>query len=265
MNKKERQQRIIELLQSREEVYVSTICNKFKVVPMTVRRDLSELEKEGILIRTHGGAILKEKRIYDSQQPFTKRIKVHRDSKEKLALRALDYIKANDRICILSGSTMEILCQEIPEDLPLTIVTNSINAAHHFAFYRNVNLIVAGGQLRANSFALVGSLTRETLAKTHIDKAFLGVNGVDEEGNIYSSSVVECDLIEELCQTDAQLFVLADESKLFHSDLVPIKLCKPYTLITTAKFTQKQRNAFQKKGISIILAYNEADLPVYRD
>lgn len=61
MDKKERQQKIIQLLQSREEVYVSTICNKFKVVPMTVRRDLSQLEKEGLIIRTHGGAILKEK------------------------------------------------------------------------------------------------------------------------------------------------------------------------------------------------------------
>ncbi len=253
MDKKERQQKIIQLLQSREEVYVSTICNKFKVVPMTVRRDLSQLEKEGLIIRTHGGAILKEKRIYDSQQSVIKRLKTNQELKERIAITALDYIQANDRICIMSGSTMDILCQEIPEELPLTILTNSVNAAYHFAFYPYVNLIVSGGQLRTNSFALVGSLTKETLAKTPVEKVFLGVNGIDEEGNIYSSSVVECKLIEEISKTDASLFVLADESKLFHPDLVPINLCKPYTLITTAKFDQKQRNTFQKKGISIII------------
>ena len=89
MKKQQRQQAIIQLLKQNDSVRVSTMSQKFHIVPMTIRRDLAELEKKGILIRTHGGAILKSKQTYDTSTTIYKRLKVNTEIKCQIAKKAL--------------------------------------------------------------------------------------------------------------------------------------------------------------------------------
>ena len=140
MKKQQRQQAIIDLLKQNDSVRVSTISQKFKIVPMTVRRDLSELEKKGILIRTHGGAVLKSKQTYDTSTTIYKRLKVNTKIKRQIAQKALTQLKANDHIFIATGSTIELFAEAIGDDIPLTVVTNSINVVLRLSQKKNIKI-----------------------------------------------------------------------------------------------------------------------------
>ena len=127
MTKQERQKAILALLQEKGELHVQTICRSFHIVAMTARRDLMELEQMGALIRTHGGAIAKEKKTFDAQTPFAKRRKLHTEKKRQLAHIARGFLKEHDRIFLASGSTMDMFASALLHYLPLTVVTDAVN------------------------------------------------------------------------------------------------------------------------------------------
>ena len=112
------------------ELHVQTICRSFHIVAMTARRDLMELEQMGALIRTHGGAIAKEKKTFDAQTPFAKRRKLHTEKKRQLAHIARGLLKEHDRIFLASGSTMDMFASALLHYLPLTVVTDAVNVAY---------------------------------------------------------------------------------------------------------------------------------------
>ena len=130
MTKQERQKAILALLQEKGELHVQTICRSFHIVAMTARRDLMELEQMGALIRTHGGAIAKEKKTFDAQTPFAKRRKLHTEKKRQLAHIARGFLKEHDRIFLASGSTMDMFASALLHYLPLTVVTDAVNVAY---------------------------------------------------------------------------------------------------------------------------------------
>ena len=251
MKKQQRQQAIIDLLKQNDSVRVSTISQKFKIVPMTVRRDLSELEKKGILIRTHGGAVLKSKQTYDTSTTIYKRLKVNTKIKRQIAQKALTQLKANDHIFIATGSTIELFAEAIGDDIPLTVVTNSINVVLRLSQKKNIKIYLLGGELREKYMSMTGPIAIEILKYCPIDKAFIGINAIDAQGHIYTSSVVETQLLEYLSTTIPSLYVLADASKLDKIDFVKVHLQSPYTLITNTIPVSLKAN-YLEHGINII-------------
>ena len=232
MKKQQRQQAIIQLLKQNDSVRVSTMSQKFHIVPMTIRRDLAELEKKGILIRTHGGAILKSKQTYDTSTTIYKRLKVNTEIKCQIAKKALTQLNANDHIFIASGSTIELFAEEIPNNIPLEVVTNSINVVLRLSQKKNIKIYLVGGELREKSMSMTGPIAINVLKQLQLNKAFIGINAIDAQGHIYTSSVVETQLLEYLSTSIHPLYVLADASKLDKIDFIKVDLHSPYTLIT---------------------------------
>ncbi|MBB5182768.1 DeoR/GlpR family DNA-binding transcription regulator [Catenisphaera adipataccumulans] len=252
MNKQARQQAIMDMLSERDEILIATICRHFDVVPMTARRDLKELEQKGLVIRTHGGAVLKEKKIQDTETSLLKRSKQRVDEKRRIAQTALTFVHENERLFIASGSTINIFGLHLMHTMPLTIVTNAINIAYHLSTDDQLHLIVIGGELRKNSLTLTGPMALHDLQQFRLDAAFIGINAVDETGRLYCSSVVESDIVESLFETVPKIYVLADTTKMMQRHFVPIHSHKPYTLITTYEFTAEAQEPFEKKGIEIV-------------
>lgn len=172
MTKQERQKAILALLQDKGELHVHTICRSFHIVAMTARRDLMELEQKGALIRTHGGAIAKEKKTFDAQTPFAKRRKLHTKQKQEIARIAKGFLKEHDRIFLASGSTMDIFASALLHNLPLTIVTDAVNVAYELYQDSRLTIFMLGGELRSNSLTLTGPIAQANLKQFQLSKAF---------------------------------------------------------------------------------------------
>ena len=253
MNKKERHEDMIRYINKKGTVYSSSLHRKYKVTEMTIRRDLKELSEDGKIIRIHGGAMAIDKIVSDTQTTHSQRMKINSDSKEKLANFSLDFIKQNDCIFLGSGSTIQVLADSLSSKPNITVITDAINIAYSLSQLNYINVISLGGELRGHSLATTGLLTESNLKMFQINKAFIGINGIDENGNLYTSSIVESGLLEQTFNQVDDIYVLADSSKLFHKDFVSIRINKPYKLITDKKINEETKKRLEQKNIQVYI------------
>ena len=254
MNKTERHQKILNLLISKERIEINELCEMFHIVPMTARRDLKELEEQGKLIRTHGGAALPPEKE-DVNLPFFQRTKINSAQKLAIAAKARSFLKAGQHIFLASGTTVHAFAQSLKESIPLTVITDAVNISYELSAFSNIHLLSVGGELRPNSLTLTGKIAEENLSHFQMDAAFIGINGIDRDGNIYVSSIVESSILNVLFDRVPDIYILADASKLGQKDFVHVgALDSRHTLITTNEIPKDCLDTYQALGAEIILA-----------
>ncbi|HJC82467.1 MAG TPA: DeoR/GlpR family DNA-binding transcription regulator [Candidatus Anaerostipes avicola] len=254
MNKATRQQEILNLLISKERIEITELCDRFHIVPMTARRDLKELEEQGKLIRTHGGAALPPEKE-DVNLPFFQRTKINTAQKLAIAAKARTFLKAGQHIFLASGTTVHAFAQSLNDTLPLTVITDAVNIAYELSTFPNIQLLSVGGELRPNSLTLTGKMAEENLSNFQMEAAFIGINGIDRDGNIYVSSIVESSILNVLFDRVPDIYILADASKLGQKDFVHVgALDSRHTLITTNEIPKDCLDTYQALGAEIILA-----------
>ena len=248
MNKTERHQKILNLLISKERIEINELCEMFHIVPMTARRDLKELEEQGKLIRTHGGAALPPEKE-DVNLPFFQRTKINSAQKLAIAAKARSFLKAGQHIFLASGTTVHAFAQSLKESIPLTVITDAVNISYELSAFSNIHLLSVGGELRPNSLTLTGKIAEENLSHFQMDAAFIGINGIDRDGNIYVSSIVESSILNVLFDR------VPDASKLDQKDFVHVgTLDSRHTLITTKEIPEICLETYQSLGAQVILA-----------
>lgn len=254
MNKTERHQKILNLLISKERIEINELCEMFHIVPMTARRDLKELEEQGKLIRTHGGAALPPEKE-DVNLPFFQRTKINSAQKLAIAAKARSFLKAGQHIFLASGTTVHAFAQSLKESIPLTVITDAVNISYELSAFSNIHLLSVGGELRPNSLTLTGKIAEENLSHFQMDAAFIGINGIDRDGNIYVSSIVESSILNVLFDRVPDIYILADASKLDQKDFVHVgTLDSRHTLITTNEIPKDCLDTYQALGTEIVLA-----------
>lgn len=254
MNKATRQQEILNLLISKERIEITELCDRFHIVPMTARRDLKELEEQGKLIRTHGGAALPPEKE-DVNLPFFQRTKINTAQKLAIAAKACSFLKAGQHIFLASGTTVHAFAQSLKESIPLTVITDAVNISYELSAFSNIHLLSVGGELRPNSLTLTGKIAEENLSHFQMDAAFIGINGIDRDGNIYVSSIVESSILNVLFDRVPDIYILADASKLDQKDFVHVgTLDSRHTLITTKEIPEICLETYQSLGAQVILA-----------
>ncbi len=254
MNKATRQQEILNLLISKERIEITELCDRFHIVPMTARRDLKELEEQGKLIRTHGGAALPPEKE-DVNLPFFQRTKINTAQKLAIAAKARTFLKAGQHIFLASGTTVHAFAQSLKESIPLTVITDAVNISYELSAFSNIHLLSVGGELRPNSLTLTGKIAEENLSHFQMDAAFIGINGIDRDGNIYVSSIVESSILNVLFDRVPDIYILADASKLDQKDFVHVgTLDSRHTLITTKEIPEICLETYQSLGAQVILA-----------
>lgn len=252
MKKKDRQKEILKFIQKNGEVHSITLCRKFNVVEMTIRRDLKELEEQNKIIRTHGGAIAVEKKTFDAPTSLKSRLKINHSEKERIIEEASKFIQPNENVFLASGSTITLLSEFLINKMPLTVVTDAVNIAYSLCQDEYIHTVILGGELRSHSLTATGQITINNLKHFKLSKAFIGINGIDINGDIYTSSIVESSLLEQLFNSVESIYVLADSSKLFKTDFVKIERSQPYTLITTKNITSEERKKLESKKIRVM-------------
>ncbi|MBT0945111.1 DeoR/GlpR family DNA-binding transcription regulator [Streptococcus lutetiensis] len=193
----------------------------------TVRRDLDELESERKLHRVHGGAELP----HSLQEEFTNQQKSIKNIQEKMlvAKKAASLISNDDVVFVDAGTTNELLLGYLSQD-NLTVVTNSI---HHAAKLvdKNIQTIIIGGHVKKSTDASIGAVAYEQIKQLNFDKAFLGINGIDEEF-LTTPDMEEAAIKKTVIENARKSYIVTDSSKIGRVSFAKVDKIENTTIIT---------------------------------
>lgn len=209
---KERRERILQLITRNEEVKISDLSQLFNVSEISIRRDLIELGSEGFLKRTYGGAISTAKVI--QEQSFKEKVNKHLEEKKRIATLAVKMIQGGDKILLDSGTTTLQIARMIKNPQDLTVVTTSLPIAEELGAYSGVNLVLVGGTYSPTYQSLAGPLAVKNLTQFHVNKVFMGIDGLSISNGLTTISTLEAEVSQAILQIAGEVIVVADHSKI---------------------------------------------------
>jgi DeoR family transcriptional regulator of aga operon len=207
----ERRREILELLQNDGRVLVSDLAKRFRTSLITVRKDLESLHRQGMLERTHGGALpIRTGAIQD--QTLHEKERLHRQQKLRIATAAVHMIRPGQVIILDSGTTTTAIARGCRHLKNLTVITNATNIAAELAD-SSVEVVLTGGALRKNSFSLVGPLAEDSLRKLSADMLFLAVDGFHVSYGLTTPNQLEARVNRAMSESARRTIVVSDSSK----------------------------------------------------
>lgn len=237
MLKSKRKQLILEKVMKDKFVSLEYLVKALETSESTVRRDLDELESERKLRRVHGGAeslhFLQEEE--SNQEKSIKNIQ----EKTRIAQKAASLIQEYDVIFIDAGTTNELLVNEL-HDPSVTVVTNSIHHATKLV-ERNIPTVIIGGVVKRSTDASIGGVALNQIGQLNFDKAFIGMNGIDD-GFFTTPDMEEGAVKRAILENAKRTYVLADASKLGNTSfakVAPISRARLITNQTESEVIQK--------------------------
>ena len=228
MLKSERKQLILEELSKHKIVSLEKLVGLLDTSESTVRRDLDELESENKLRRVHGGAELPHS-LQEEETIQEKSVK-NLQEKKLIAQKASSLIKEKDVIFVDAGSTTAFLIKEL-EQKDITVVTNSIHHAVQLVD-KQIPTVIIGGGVKMTTDASIGGVALNQINQLHFDRAFIGMNGVDE-GYFTTPDMEEGAVKRAILENAKQTYVLADSSKLGQSCFAKVAPIKRAIVITS--------------------------------
>lgn len=246
----ERHRAIVQMVNTKGSIRVKELSQIFDVTEETVRRDLDNLESEGKVRRSHGGAV----RIEDdhAEVPYLEREMANVSEKQSIAREAVRYIVSGDRI-VLDASTSAWHVAAVLPNMPLTVLTNSLKVALELSTRDKIEVISTGGILRSSSLSYVGPMAEESIAQFHVNKAFLSCKGIHTEYGISESNALQALVKRKMIEIADEVFILADHSKIQVRDFTNVgSLNEVNVLITDAEVAKQELDRIRAFDIEII-------------
>ncbi|MDO7869244.1 DeoR/GlpR family DNA-binding transcription regulator [Nocardioides jiangxiensis] len=214
MYAEERQQAIARLVGERGRVAVVELASEFDVTTETVRRDLSLLERAGLVHRVHGGAV-PAGALAGIEAALSERDTVNQRAKEQIARAALAHLPRGEATIVIdAGSTTARLASLLPSDRRLVVVTHAVPVAARLAGLPNVELHLLPGRVRPSTQAAVGADTVAALSRIRADVVFIGTNGLTVGHGLSTPDLEEAAAKRALVRAARRVVVLADSSKI---------------------------------------------------
>ncbi len=210
MLKKERLEYILNLISKDNRVYVSSLSNDLGVSDDTLRRDLLELDSQGLLTKVHGGAIAKS----GISIQFTDRINIAVDKKRQMALKVIPLFKNGDVILLDGGTSNLEVVRQLPDDLELTIFTNSFPVINELFNHPNVESNFLGGKVFVSSQVSLGIDVYHALQSINPDWVLVGVSDVHPEKGLTCPDREEALIKRSMIDRGNKRIILADSHKL---------------------------------------------------
>ncbi|RZS39219.1 DeoR family transcriptional regulator [Herbihabitans rhizosphaerae] len=212
MYPEERQQHIVDRARREGRVDVSWLSEQLSVTGETIRRDLSLLERHGLLRRVHGGAIPVERLGFEPA--LAARDAVLIAEKDRIAKAALAELPEEGSILLDAGSTTARLVEILPVDRQLTVLTNSLPGALSLATRSNLTVLFVGGRVRGRTLACVDPWALESLAQSYVDVAFVATNGISVQRGLTTPDQAEAAVKKAMIASARRTVLLADHTKL---------------------------------------------------
>ena len=214
----ERHQQIVEAARADGRVEVGTLAARFDVTAETIRRDLTTLERQGVLRRVHGGAIPVARLGFEPG--LAARDAVQAQEKERIAKAALDEVPAEGAILLDAGSTTSRLAELLPSDRELTVITHALPIAMSLAVRPNITVLSLGGRIRTRTLAGVDEWPVTLLSNLYVDVAFVGTNGISAARGLTTPDPAEAAVKRAIIGASRRAIVLADHTKVGVDHLV---------------------------------------------
>lgn len=249
----ERQQEIVGLAIRNKRVEVSELAERFGVTTETIRRDLSELQTQQLLRRVHGGAVPWQGLEFEPL--LSVRSDLNDSEKHRLAFRGVQELPASGSIIIDSGSTLTRFAREVPNNCALRIVTNSMPTAQSLAELEEVELIVLGGRLRANTLAMVDGETAAAVEPMSVDTLFISSDGFSASVGLTTPYRQEAQLKRAMIKSARRVVALVDHSKAGHDYFSRFAEWSDIDLlITTTEIDEESLRQIRDTGTEVALA-----------
>ncbi len=217
---------ILKILEEKRSVTLQELIDKLQVSEATIRRDLTTLEKQGKLKRVHGGAILTE----EKEENIISKKELHLKAKEKIAKKAIEFIKNGSILYLDAGSTTETIIKYLENKENIIVVTNGITLLEELGKY-GIETHLIGGEAKFTTGATVGIGAVQSLRTYNIDIAFIGANGISPEG--YSTpDPKEAIVKSEAIKRSKKVYFLCDSSKFYKKSFVNFATLDEGELIT---------------------------------
>lgn len=254
MYAEERQQAMAQSITQEGRLSVAELAERFRVTTETVRRDLSGLERIGLIRRVHGGAVPSSS-LAVIESGLTERVRANTAAKDAIAAAAIALLPpAESMIIIDAGSTTARLSALLPREHRLTVVTHAVPVAARLAGMPQIELFLLPGKVRATTHAAVGADTVAALGDIRADVAFVATNGLTERG-LTTPDREEAATKRAIVAAGRRTVVLADSTKLgVESSLRFAALEDVDVLVTDAGISAPHRAAIERAGVEVVVA-----------
>ena len=250
----ERKLKILEFIEEHRKATVVELCQRFKVSSATIRNDLRDLEAAGLLIRTHGGAMVKTKTGLEPDMSLRKVQNL--EEKRRIAEAALRLVEDGDTIVLDTGTTTYELARLLGDKRDLTVVTNDLPIALLLEDFDSVRVVLVGGMVRRKFHCTVASSFSgmNALSDLTVDKAFMAANGFSLEKGASTPDINHSETKKIMISIAARVILLFDSSKMGRNSFAIFAPLDKIDAIVTDSLHEEERRQMEENGIEPILA-----------
>lgn len=248
----ERHNQILEALKDRGSLRTKDMAAELDVTDETIRKDFEQLEQQGLLVRSHGGAIPSKRVIRELS--LTERQLINREAKSAIAKAAATRIQPGETIFIDASSTALTITQYLPS-FHLTVITNALDVVEALAGVENIDLICTGGLFERRSRSMIGLVAERTLHRYNIHRMFFSGSGLDLERGVSEGNSRQAAFKEHVIAAAEDVCLLADDSKIGARSAFFFAECSQLTtLVTTKEADAGILESLKNMGVDIIKA-----------
>ncbi|MEM4985844.1 DeoR/GlpR family DNA-binding transcription regulator [Collimonas sp. H4R21] len=247
----QRKQHLLEILKRDGQIVAKSLSEQLGLSEDTIRRDLRQLAKEGLLQRVHGGALPAS----SAMAPFAERQQISSDAKSAIGRAAAAMIQPGQVVFIDGGTTAVQLARQLPPALRATVVTHSPSIALELVEHAHIDVIMIGGRLFKHSIVNVGANAIEAIGQIRADLYFMGVCSLHPEAGISTGDFEEASVKRALCNAADQTIVMASPEKLDTASPFQIApLTQVSGIVVSAGASESLIAPYRKIGIAITMA-----------
>lgn len=250
----ERKMKILERIETQRKATVSELCDLFNVSSATIRNDLRDLETAGLLIRTHGGAMVKSKT--GMEQDMTQRGVQHLAEKRRIAEAAVRLVEDGDTLILDTGTTTFELARLLGQKQDITVVTNDLTIALALEDSPSARVLFMGGIVRRkyHCTVLYGPAGRDILAGLSVDKAFMALNSFSLDKGASTPDINHAQTKKLMMSIAAKVILLFDSSKMGRSSFALFAPLESIDTIVTDSLSALERTRLEEIGIDVVIA-----------
>ena len=248
----QRRARIVELANRRGIVSVTELARLLDASQMSIRRDLTLLDAQALLRRTHGGAVAL---AAPPDVPLRRRERLELQAKAAIGRVAATLVQAGDTILLDAGTTVLTMAHRLRAIRNLTVVTNSVQVLAELWNRPGIRVVTLGGVVRPGSGSLTGPLAEKALQEIRVDRAFLGTTGVTPRWEVSNSDLDLATLQRRILLTARESYLLADHTKFGRTGLSAVSPLREFTaVITDAHLSANLLTQLRKHAAKVIIA-----------
>src|ERR1700704_4874962 len=253
LSQSERMEQVLRLLETRDYVPVAELSEAFAVSEVTVRSDLTELARQGLVARIRGG--VRALQQGQSEAGFDLRLRLEVDQKRAIARAAAAMVGDNEAVALDASTTAYYLALELRAKRELVVVTNGLLVAPALADVPGITVLVTGGTLRLSAMSLVGDLRPDVLRTTRINKGFLGARGLSLERGLMYLNPDEARIKQEMADACELVYGILDGTKWHRGALLSFVATDDLTgIITDSSAPDDEVQAWRAAGVEVITA-----------